>query len=170
MGKVLPSWWESSLTEKAGLAFQQRTCAILKTTEKEESWFSQGDFGSETMWIMQTKVFQWAGRAYIWEGKITSIHYPQNQKKIMGCSTTLVKLAWCYFFLLTVSNLMTVTVNLPATVQGLGEKKICCDSPDICPLLEPQLQNSECWETGKIKGSVMLQPLWLFFPSSPALV
>lgn len=42
---------------------------------------------------------------------------------MMGCSTTLVKLAWCYFFLLTVSNLMTVTVNLPATVEGLGEKK-----------------------------------------------
>lgn len=24
-------------------------------------------------------------------------HYPQNQKKIMGCSATLVKLVWCYF-------------------------------------------------------------------------
>lgn len=62
-------------------------------------------------------------------------------------------------FHLLVPNLTIVPVNRPATVKGLKKKGKSCDSPDICPSLEPWLQNSEYRETGKIKGSVMLQPL-----------
>lgn len=87
-------------------------------------------------------------------------------KKVMGCSPTLVKLASRYFSISSLfqTSWLWLSIFQPQS-RAFKKKAKCCDSPDICPLLEPWLQNSEYRETGKIKGSVMLQPCWLFSPT-----
>lgn len=63
------------------------------------------------------------------------------------------------FFHLLVSNLTIVPVNCPATVKGLKIK-----ANAVILLISAHHRNLgskivSTWETGKIKGSVMLQPL-----------
>lgn len=64
------------------------------------------------------------------------------------------------FFHLLVSNLTIVPVNCPATVKRLKKKK----ANAVILLISAHHRNLgskivSTWETGKIKGSVMLQPL-----------
>lgn len=65
------------------------------------------------------------------------------------------------FFHLLVSNLTIVPVNCPATVKGLKKKT---RANAVILLISAHHRNLSSkivstWETGKIKGSVMLQPL-----------